>query len=105
MQGGADDNRRMDRPAHSHRAWLLAERFAWTGGLLCLAIWVGTTLSTPVVARLDVDRFGALQSGASRSTERVPNQSLWSPERVRAWHETLTSDAPEPLGVGTADDH
>jgi sortase A len=89
----------MGRPAQTHRAWLIAERFAWLCGVLCLAIWVGRTLSTPVVARLDVSRFAALQSVASRGTARVPNQSLWAPERVRAWHETLTSDAPAPLGV------
>jgi sortase A len=31
--------------------------------------------------------------------EATPDHSLWSPERVRAWHDTLKGETPAPLAV------
>ena len=36
---------------------------------------------------------------ASRSIPSSPDQRLWSPERVRAWEDSLSRDAPEALAV------
>jgi sortase A len=51
-----------------------------------------------VGTRRELQRFAAAQSSALR-VDAPPDQSLWSPERVRAWHETLKGETPAPLAV------
>jgi sortase A len=46
-------------------------------------------------ARQDLERFVKLQSAAGFT----PDTSLWSVERIRAWHDTQDDEAPVPLAV------
>ena len=74
------------------------ERVAWTVGAICLVIWAGARISGIAGARAELDRFAALRTAAP-SSEASPDQSLWSPERVRAWQESQKERGPAPLGV------
>lgn len=78
--------------------WLWAERAAWASGVAALTLWVVAGASGIAGARRELQRFEALQSGGAPSVQS-PDQRLWSPERVRAWHDTLKRDAPAPLAV------
>jgi len=40
-----------------------------------------------------------LRAAAQLSSEEHPDQSLWSPERVKAWEEARKRNSPDPLGV------
>jgi sortase A len=82
--------------------WIIVECVAWTVGVLGIAVWAGMNLAGSMGARQDLERFAARRALAAvdaRVDDGRPDQSLWSPERVRAWHETLSREAPEPLGV------
>lgn len=47
--------------------------------------------------RHDLERFAALQTSSLHS--RVPDQSLWSSDRVNAWRAALSEPAPPPIAV------
>src|SRR5262245_8782359 len=99
MNFGADRNRTSGRPRPWRvGAWLLAERLAWAGGILGLAVWAVLTAAGAAGAREEMHRFAALRE-RERASQSTPDQRLWSPERVRAWRETLSRQAPEPLAV------
>jgi len=67
---------------------------AGLAGLLGLAAFhVGVAAGT----RHDLERFAALQAVAPQPG--TPDQSLWSPERVRAWRKALVEPAPAALAV------
>lgn len=78
-------------------ALLWVERLSWIVGLGAIAFWSVAGLSGLAGARRSLDQFAAAQ--AAPSTPSVPDQRLWSPERIRAWHDALTRDAPPPLAV------
>jgi sortase A len=78
--------------------WLWTERMAWAGGIVALTFWVAASVSGTVGARRELQRFAALQSAGPPADSR-PDQRLWSPERVRAWQDTMKRDAPAPLAV------
>ena len=44
----------------------------------------------------DLERFATLQALAKKE---APDQSLWSPTRVTAWHRLLSESFPAPLAV------
>ena len=74
------------------------ERLAWTLGIAAVAVAFAASVAGSFGARRELQRFAAVQAaGAALAT--VPDQRLWSPERVRAWRDSLSSDAPSPLAV------
>lgn len=74
------------------------ERFAWTAGIVCLAVWGGALLMGASSARSEVARFqAAMPNGAGGATR--PDMSLWSPQRIKAYEDTIKSDAPAALAV------
>jgi sortase A len=84
---------------------LWAERTAWVVGFVAL-LGSGTGYLAGVTGRrAEVERFRTLQAAARSAPAAatpqaaVPDQTLWSPERVRAWQEALTESAPAPLAV------
>jgi sortase A len=54
--------------------------------------------SGTLAARRGLEQF-ATRKAALAMPERPPDQRLWSPERVRAWRESLSADATAPLAV------
>jgi len=93
----ASGNRRPDGRGVG-KLWVWAERLAWAGGIAGLTFWVVANVSGMVGTRRELRRFAELQSSGFR-VESLPDQSLWSPERVRAWHDTLKGETPAPLAV------
>jgi sortase A len=83
----------------------LAERSAWTLGLVCLAVWGAFQVAGRAGARSDLERFAALQASASQLQAAVPQQvpvpdlSLWDAERIDLWRDSLRLEAPPPLAV------
>jgi sortase A len=78
--------------------WLWLERLAWTAGIVALGVWVAGTVSGRVGSRQELQRFAALRSSAVPAAA-APDQSLWSPERVGAWKETLKQETAAPMAV------
>jgi sortase A len=74
-----------------------AERAAWTIGILALGVWAAIDLSATMSARRAVKHFTAFQAGLSIPSS--PDRRLWSPERVRAWEETMNREAPAALAI------
>jgi len=75
----------------------LAERVAWTLGLVGL-VWWGTFRAQAVAsAPHQVERFTALKNFMRDAG--TPDQSLWSPERVAAWRALLLEAGPAPIAV------
>jgi sortase A len=80
-----------------HTLFLLAERACWFLGLAGL-VWLGAhQIQVATSARQHLERFAALRAVASPSA--TPDQSLWSPIRISAWHDALRKPAAEPLAV------
>jgi sortase A len=83
--------------AQRRQILLVAERASWTLGLLGLVglgafhVWTATSI------RHDLARFAALQTIAPHPG--TPDQSLWSPERVSAWHKALSEPTSVPVAV------
>ena len=75
----------------------LAERTTWTSGIVGLVAWSAFHIRAATLTQHDLERFAALQVVASRAG--TPDQSLWSPERVSAWHRALSVPTPDPLAV------
>jgi sortase A len=83
--------------AAHNKGWLWLERAAWAVGVAALTVWAAVSVAGTVGARRERERFA--QQVARLSAAPAPDQRLWSPERVRAWHDSLKSDAPAPLAV------
>ena len=82
----------------SDRLWLLAERGAWSFGLVCLVTWAALYAEGARGTRYELERFAALQAGDPQQAN-TPDLSLWSPARISAWRNTLNEPAPPPLAV------
>ena len=80
------------------RLGLLVERITWTFGTVCLATCGAVYIEGARGARHELDRFALLQA-ASLPQTRVPDLSLWDPERIAAWRRALSEPAPPPLAV------
>jgi sortase A len=76
--------------------WLGAEILAWAGGVACLAVWAFGIASTEAARREGIRAFHA---ATSLPALRAPDQTLWSPKRVRAWTEAKADTSPAPLGI------
>jgi sortase A len=80
-----------------HRLGVLAERAAWTFGVVCLATWAALYIDGVVGARYELDRFAIQAAGLKPSA--TPDLSLWSMERINAWRQALSEPSPSPLAV------
>ena len=78
--------------------WLFAEGFLWTLALTLLSTWAAFRLAGAAEARHELARFAVLEASSQLDTA-MPDQSLWSPARVKAWQSALNDPAPAPLGV------
>jgi sortase A len=58
-----------------------AEIAAWGAGLLLLAMYGGSRIRQMVTATREVREFGRVKT----LSWHPPDQSLWAPERIRAW--------------------
>jgi len=84
--------------ALASKGWIWIERTAWVTAIVALAFWTVATVSGTIGTRRELRRFAALQSDAV-TVATSPDQTLWSPERVRAWGDTQKKQAPGPLAV------
>jgi sortase A len=76
---------------------LLAERACWAIGFAGL-VWLGAyQIEVATSARQNLQRFAALRDLAPPLG--TPDQSLWSPIRISAWHDAQREPAAEPLAV------
>src|SRR6478736_176527 len=75
----------------------IVERTCWALGVAGVLYWGALHASVAISARQDLDRFEALQVGTR--TVSQPDQSLWSPTRVTAWHAALKEPAAAPIAV------
>ncbi len=78
--------------------WLFAEGFLWTLALTLLSTWAAFRLAGAAEARHELARFAVLEASSQLETA-MPDQSLWSPARVKAWQSAVNDPAPAPLGV------
>jgi sortase A len=89
---------REEPPAHRRRSWKLAEQFFWTLGGAALSVWAFSSASGAAGTRQEMDRFAARRA-ATRLEAGSPDLSLWSPQRIKAWRNTLEQQSPAPLAV------
>jgi sortase A len=78
-------------------AWMWVERAAWICGIAALTVWAAAGVAGKAGARRELARFAEGQS--VRPAAARPDQRDWSPERVRAWHDTLNREPPAPPAV------
>ena len=85
---------------HPNRVWLWVERLAWATGLTALGVWSVAHVSGTMGTRRALQQFAALRTAtAQTAADPTPDLSLWAPDRIRAWLDAQTKDAPAPLGV------
>jgi sortase A len=75
----------------------LLERTSWALGLVGLLCWGAFHIGGAASTRHDLERFKALRVMAAPVS--MPDQSLWSPNRVSAWRRALSEPSPAPLAV------
>jgi sortase A len=87
-------------PRRQGKPWL-AERIAWTVGVLCLAAYAVIRIAGAAGTRRELARFEKLrrEPPVARLEAGEPDLALWSPERVQAWRQTLKQDSAPPLAV------
>src|SRR5262252_3498966 len=93
------------RPAVNHpradsraRAWRLAETVAWGLGLACVVAGSAIAVDGVIGRRAEMARFAALQAASLRQPD-LPDQSLWSRERIAAWRDALKEPGPPPRAI------
>src|SRR5258706_6326202 len=79
------------------RLLLFAECASWAFGLVGLVWWGTFQVGVATSTGLAVERFCGLRRVVLEAGR--PGQSLWSPERARAWRKALTGPAPAPVSV------
>ena len=86
-------------PARRWRVrWKTAEAIAWTLGLACAAYWGVWHLAGVTGRGQAMRQFAALQA-AEADQSGLPDQTLWSPERISAWKRALEEPGAAPLAV------
>jgi sortase A len=74
----------------------VAEIAAWGVGLILLALYGGLRARSTIAANRELREF----KRAKALSWAAPDQSLWSPERIRAWRQSLTgANGSAALGV------
>jgi sortase A len=85
------------------RAPWVAERLAWAIGIVCLVVYAAFRIAGAVGTRHELKRFEGLRTSREREPirfeQKAPDQSLWSPERIRAWQASLQQQPALPLAV------
>lgn len=76
----------------------LLERLAWTTGIVGIAVWGVAFLMGASSARSEVARFQAAMPTGAGSAAR-PDTTLWSPQRIKAYEDTASREAPAALAV------
>ena len=81
------------------RSWLLqlGERTLWALGLTGLLVWGAFQIGAGIDTGHALQQFSASRSSAR--TAGLPDQSLWSPERIAAWRTARGVPASAPLAV------
>ena len=79
------------------RLLLLGERATWGFGVVGLVWWGGFQIGVARSNRQDLERFSALQVSATHP--EMPDQSLWSHDRINAWRKALSEPGPAALAV------
>jgi sortase A len=82
---------------HGRRLLLLVEGATSFLGAVGLVAWGSYYLWAQTTARHDVERFVAHLSAAQQAG--TPDRSLWSSERIAAWHKAASDSAATPLAV------
>jgi len=92
------------------RLLIVVEIACWTIGLAGL-VWYGVFhLGVAIGTQQNLERFAASRVPSPNSTNSTtgwtitppsgtPDQSLWSPIRVRAWRDAIVTPLPAPLAV------
>jgi sortase A len=75
---------------------VLAERTAFSVGVVCLATWGALHIGGIRDGRHDLERFTVLRAAAQIAE---PELDLWDRERIDAWRRALNAPAPAPLAV------
>jgi sortase A len=88
----------VERAIRRERLWQVVERAAWGIGLVCVAGWTACYVDGVTGQRRELQRFAVLRASAQQSSS-VPDQSLWSPERVAAWRTAVKVSGPAPLAI------
>jgi len=88
----------LSRPGSKYTRSLVAERLAWITATVFLTVWGFLYLSGAAGKQRELNRFAALRAAGHLETAR-PDLSLWSPQRIQAWRDTLTRTGPAPLAV------
>ena len=78
---------------------MVAERAAWTFGVVCLLTWGALHIDSATGARHELQRFTRLQAATRLQPTPTPDLSLWDSDRISAWRSTLHEPAPTPLAV------
>ena len=89
---------RLPEERKPRRLWLVIERVSWCVGIAAICLWAAARVAGMLGAHRDVERFVALRAAAVTDAA-VPDQTLWSTERVKAWREARTRIAPAPLAL------
>src|SRR6476620_1180769 len=84
------------RTAWNASRWI--ELLAWACGLLVMTSFAFSRIPGLTGRASDLQQFATMQSGAA-FTVGLPDQHLWSPERMRAWHDAQKQPKATPLGV------
>jgi sortase A len=88
----------------SHRFLLIAERLALAFGFIGLVAWGWFQFRSTTTTRHDLEQFAASRAVAPQGERgspinSSPDQRLWSPTRVNAWHKAIAEPGPTPLAV------
>ncbi len=83
--------------AAARRLLRCIELTTWALGVAGLVAWGSFQVGVATSRKHDLERFDALRRAALEAG--TPDQSRWSPERIKAWRQTLLDPAPAPLAV------
>jgi sortase A len=77
----------------------IAEIVAWTVGVVLLVFYGATRARQTAAAKREVREFTRVREQARTLSWGSPDQSLWSPERIRAWQQLSTGAATAAIAV------
>lgn len=79
--------------------WRSAESVAWIVGLICVAVWAHGKLTAEMARREAIAAFHGSPPASRVAVPTAPDQSLWSPQRIRAWQEAQAQPPSATLGI------
>ena len=78
---------------------VLVERLILAVGAAAVLVWAFFYFSGAAGRHHELKRFEALRAAGRLEAATNPDQTLWSPERRKAWRETQSQHATPPLAV------